>query len=477
MSENVADSSNNLYNLKHQKLSTLIWNYATPAIIGTTVNALYNIIDRLFIANANLTGLVEEVGVKSGQQGLAAIGFLLPVMTIVTAFGMLIGIGSASRISLNLGKGDKDVAERIIGNALLLSITISICVSTVLYVFTDWILEQLGAREAGEDVFLYAKQFMSVFVPGAMFSTLCFSFNNMMRASGYPKKAMYTMILTMIINIILAPIFIYVLGWGMHGAALATVLAMIIGSGFVLYHFISGKNNLKLRAKYIRFNWTIEKKILSIGMSPFLVTLVSSLIMFSINKQFLSYGSALNVKAYTIVNVLVVLMIMVMTGLTQGMQPIVGYNYGAGNIKRVQETVYYVVKVGIVIGVLGFIIGHLLPFLIIKPFHAPFDLAQEAQRGLEYVTFSAPLIGFQIVTSSFFQCIGMVKQSILLTLTRQLIFFIPALYILPRFWGLTGIWLAFPASDIAATVITGAVFVWQMKKFNQLIEKNNSTVI
>ena len=477
MGENIADSSNNLYNLKHQKLSTLIWNYATPAIIGTTVNALYNIIDRLFIANANLTGLVEEVGEKSGQQGLAAIGFLLPVMTVVTAFGMLIGIGSASRISLNLGKGNKDIAEKIIGNALLLSISISICVSLVLFFSTDWILEQLGAREAGEDVFIYAKQFMSVFVPGAMFSTLCFSFNNMMRASGYPKKAMYTMILTMVINIILAPIFIYVLDWGMRGAALATVLAMVIGSGFVMYHFISGKNNLKLRAKYVRPNWMIEKQILSIGLSPFLVTLVSSIIILSINKQFLFYGSALHVKAYTIVNILVILMIMIITGLTQGMQPIVGYNYGAGNIQRVKETVYYVVKVGVIIGVIGFIVGHALPFLIIKPFHAPLKLAKEAQRGLEYITFAAPFIGFQIVTSSFFQCIGMVKQSIFLTLTRQLIFFIPALYILPQFWGLTGIWLAFPTADIAATLITGTVFIWQMKKFNQIIKQNNSTEI
>lgn len=446
--------SSNLYNLEHKKVSSLIWDYGVPAIVGTTVNALYNITDRVFIGHA--PGITES--------GMTAIGMLLPIMAIITAFGMFVGIGSASRISLHLGQGDKKTAEKILGNALLLSVLISVVVAGTLIIFNEQILHFLKASERTEK---FAREFMSIYLPGSIFSTVCFSFNNMMRASGYPKKAMYTMIITVVINVILAPIFIFVFGWGMKGAALATVCAMFVGTVFVLQHFLTGKNNLKLRFKNIRLNKTIVILILSIGLSPFLIQLVSSALIFKLNMSLQHYGGEITVSAYTIVNALLLLIVMIITGLTQGMQPIIGYNYGAGNIDRVKETVLYVIKVGIGIGCVGFLIGHFFPFLVIDPFNPSPELEEIATKALKYVTLAMPLIAVQIVIASFFQCLGMVKKAILLSMTRQLFAFLPALFILPYFYGLKGVWLAFPTGDIVAFFVTFIVFYNQLKIFKK----------
>ena len=448
-----------IHDLESKKMSSLIWQYALPAIIGTSVNALYNIVDRYFIGNApNLS-----------DNAMTAIGLALPIMTIITAIGMLVGAGSASRISIFMGQGDKKSAEKILGNALLLQISITVPVVIFLMIFLTPILNKLGA--SGE-TFYYAHEFLIFLLPGCILSTIMFGFNNMMRASGYPEKAMYTMILTVVINVILAPLFIYVFEWGMMGAALATIISMFVGMCFVLQHFLNRTSNLSLKTENIRFEWRIVKSILGIGMSPFLIQLVASTVSFTIIHQLQQYGGETAVAAYTIMNTLVMLVIMVITGLTQGMQPIVGYNYGAKNMGRVKEALLYTIKVGIIFGAIGFVIGVFIPDLIVKPFNPQEALAIASSKALKITTLMLPLVGFQIVVTSFFQSLGMVKKSIFLSLSRQLLFFIPGLIFLPQIWGLNGVWSAFPISDFLATVITGILFTLQLKYFKQE-EANN----
>lgn len=451
-----------IHDLENKKMSSLIWQYALPAIIGTSVNALYNIIDRYFIGNAP----------DLGDDAMTAIGIALPIMTVITAIGMLVGAGSASRISIYMGQGDKKSAEKILGNALLLQVTISVAVTAILLIFLTPILEMLGATDK---VFDYTYEFLIFLLPGSVLSTICFGFNNMMRASGYPEKAMYTMLLTVIINIVLAPLFIYVFKWGMMGAALATVIAMFVGMCFVLQHFLNRTSNLSLKPENVKFEKTIVKAILSIGMSPFLIQLVASTVAFVIIHQLQDYGGKTAVAAYTIMNTLVMLVIMLITGLTQGMQPIVGYNFGAKKMHRVKEALIYTIKVGVVFGIVGLIIGVFIPDLIVRPFNPKEDLAVAASGALKITTIMLPLVGFQIVVTSFFQSLGMVKKSIFLSLSRQLLFFIPGLLILPHFWGLAGVWYSFPLSDFLATVTTGILFLLQLQAFKKMDAENKLT--
>lgn len=448
-----------IYDLENKDIGKLVWQYSLPAIIGTSVNALYNIIDRYFIGNAP----------ELGDDAMSAIGIALPIMTLITAVGMLIGAGSASRISIFMGQRDKNSAEKILGNALLLQICITTATFTGLLIFLDPILTLLGATGA---TYHYTREFLIFLLPGSLFSTICFGFNNMMRASGYPERAMYTMLITVLINIILAPLFIYVFKWGMMGAALATVIAMFVGMIFVLYHFMNRRSNLRLKKENIRFDGKIVKAILSIGMSPFLIQLVASLVTFAIIHQLQHYGGDTAVAAYTIMNTLVMLVIMVITGLTQGMQPIVGYNFGAKNMKRVKEALIYTIKVGVVFGIVGLVIGVFIPDLIVKPFNPKPNLAAAAAQSLNITTIMLPLVGFQIVVTSFFQSLGMVKKSIFLSLSRQLLFLIPAVYVLPELFGLNGVWYSFPTSDFLATLTTGILFVLQLKTFNKMEEED-----
>ena len=453
-----------IHDLENKKMSSLIWQYALPAIIGTSVNALYNIIDRFFIGNAP----------DLGDDAMTAIGIALPIMTVITAIGMLVGAGSASRISIFMGQGDKKSAEKILGNALLLQVTLSITVSALLLIFLSPIIDKLGATGR---VFDYTHQFLTFLLPGSILSTVCFGFNNMMRASGHPEKAMYTMLLTVVINIILAPLFIYVFKWGMMGAALATVIAMFVGMCFVLQHFLNRTSNLLLKPENVKFEKRIVKSILSIGMSPFLIQLVASSVAFVIIHQLQHYGGNTAVASYTIMNTLVMLVIMLITGLTQGMQPIVGYNFGAKKMIRVKEALVYTIKVGIIFGIVGFVVGVFIPDLIVRPFNPAEELAQASIHALKITTLMLPLVGFQIVVTSFFQSLGMVKKSIFLSLSRQLLFFIPALLIFPYFGDLDGVWYSFPFSDFLATVTTGILFILQLRAFRKIEANEKLTTI
>lgn len=449
----------NIDELENKKISKLLWQYALPAIVGTMVNALYNIIDRIYIGH----------GPDLGDHAIGGLGIVLPVMNLTAAVGMLVGAGSASRISIYLGQGDKETAEKIIGNSFLMTLILTGTLIFFLLLFLDPILMMIGATE---ETFPYAKEFLLYYLPGNIFLTMCFNFNSMMRASGYPTKAMITMLIGVVANIIIAPIFIFVLKWGIKGAAIATIISMFIGLCFVMYHFMNQNSMLRLRKKNIGINPKIVWAIVSIGLSPFFIQVASSIVVFLINNKLKAFGGNVAIEAFAIANTLVMIIIMIMVGLTQGMQPIVGYNYGAKRIQRVKETLNYTIKVGIVIGCIGLAIGLLLPEIVVLPFNPSPALAAESAKGLRIVTLMLPLVGFQIVVTNFFQCIGMAGKAIFLSLSRQFLLLLPALMILPNIFGLDGVWGSLPVSDFLATALTAILFILQIRTFKK-IEANN----
>jgi len=438
-------------------IKKLLWQYALPAIVGTMVNSLYNIIDRIFI------------GHWVSDEALSALGLVLPIMNLTAAVGMLVGAGSASRISISLGQKDKETSEKIAGTSFLMTIVLSGTVIALIYAFLEPILYFAGASEA---TYGYAHDFLVIFLPGNLFLSLCFNFNNMMRASGYPFKAMMTMVISVVANIILAPIFIKGFGWGIKGAAAATFIAMVIGFGFVMHHFLNRNSFIRLRLKNIRPNKSIILSVTSIGLSPFLMQVASSAVVFFIIGQLRryagddTYAGDMAIGAYTIANTLVMLVVMIVIGLTQGMQPIVGYNYGAKKTQRVKDTLMYTIKIGTIITCVGFILGFFFPHIFVKIFGPGEVLTAEAIDALRYIVLAFPVVGFQIVVANFFQSIGMAKKAIFLSLTRQVLFLIPLLAVLPKFFGINGIWFSLPGADLLATITTFILFIFQIKKFN-----------
>ncbi|RKS87375.1 putative MATE family efflux protein [Orbus hercynius] len=444
----------NYNDFTEQKISKLFWRYALPAIIGTTVNTLYNIIDGIFI------------GHWIGREALSAAGLILPVMTIAAAIGLLVGVGSASRISIFLGQKAQDKAERIVGSSFVLTLILSGITLTLLLIFIDPLLYVVGASEITHN---YAKQFLQIFLPGSLFLTLSFNYANMMRACGYPLKAMLIILSSVVANIILAPIFIKVLGWGMEGAALATTLAMMLSFILVMIHF-TGKNSLvRLRLKNLRLDKESIISILSIGVSPFAMQVATSVVVVFINWQLNSYAPLSHISgddaiaAYSNANRLITLFIMIVIGINQGMQPIVGYNYGAQNFDRVKETFFYAIKIATVITGVGFLLGMFIPHILVSAFTPDKDMIDLSSTALRYTTLLFVLIGFQMVTTSFFQCIGMAKISIILSLSRQVLILLPTLYILPLFLGLNGVWLATPVSDLLASLLAYLTLYWYFK--------------
>ena len=449
--------SDRILELRNAPINKLLWKYALPAIVGSTVSALYNIITRYFVGNADYLN----------DDAMSAMGLALPIMTIIAAFGMLVGAGAGSRISIFLGNEDYEKAERVIGTSLLLTIVITTVVAMSFFIFLKPLVYFLGADEG---TYQYTYDFLKYFLLGALFSNLCFSFNNMMRASGYPKKAMYTMLLTLVLNAIFAPLFIYQFRWGIEGAALAIVLSMVIGTVFVMHHFMSKNSTLRFKWDYIRFDGVITKAILSIGMSPFLMNLVSGSIIFIVIQQVKIYGSSVAVGAYTIVNVLLMLVVLILLGLTQGMQPIVGYSFGAKEILRLREALLQTIKIGVMIGVIAMIIGVFFPSAVVSFFNPSEELAVVAINAIKIVTILFPLVGFQAVVTIFFQSIGKVKHSIFLSLSRQILFLVPGLFILPNYFGIDGVWYSILMADLLATC-TAVLLLWiQLKEFRRFLK-------
>lgn len=416
----------------------LLIQYSLPAIIAMTVSSLYHIIDSIFI------------GQGVGAVAIAGLAVTFPLMNLVIAFCNLVGIGGATISSIFLGQRDMVRATETLHNVVWLCFISSICFGGLSLLFLDSILLFFGASK---DTLPYAREFMQVILLGTPVAYLFIGLNNVMRSTGYPTKAMLSSIISVIFNVILAPIFIFVLGWGIRGAALATLVSQAVGLIWVLAHFYNKNNFVHFDRRYDRLKAPIVGRIFSIGLSPFLMNACSCLVVIIINKSFIEYGGDLAVGAYGITNRVLMLFAMVAMGITQGMQPIIGYNYGARQMSRVHRTLTYGIVAATIVTSLGFVMAQLVPLQVVRLFTTDNTLIELSANGLRISCMAFCFIGSQIVISNFFQSIGKAKVSIFLSLSRQLIFLIPSLLILPGIFGINGVWASLPLSDAIAFVV------------------------
>lgn len=435
------------------KLSKLIMTYSVPSVIGTVVMSLYNIVDRIFI------------GQGVGPLAISGLTLTFPFMILLMACGMLIGAGSASRISITLGEKNLVKAEKILGNAMTLTWLISGGVSLLTLIFMDEILMLFGGTEA---TIQYAREYMQIIVPASVISAINFGFNNIMRASGFPRKAMHTMLIGAVANVILDALFIFVFDWGIRGAAFATVISYLISSAWVLNHFRLPASPIHFKKYAFKLEKDIVSSILSIGFSPFSMQVATSLVVILINSTLMQYGGDLAIGAYGIINSLLIFIVMIVLGLNQGTQPIVGYNYGAKQYDRVFKTVRISAYIATGLTSLGFILGMFFDEISVGFFTRDPELKAIASNALRISIVMFPVVGFQIVMSNFFQSIGKAKIAIFLSLTRQFIFLIPALLILPGIWQLNGAWAAMPVSDGLSAIVSAITFYVFYRNFKGL---------
>ena len=439
--------------LSTEKIGKLIWQYSIPSIVGMIVMSLYNIVDRIFI------------GQGVGALAISGLALTFPFMILLMAFGMLIGAGSSSRISITLGENNIEKAEKILGNALTLTILISGVVSILTYIFMGDLLRFFGGTE---ETIGYAEDYMRIIVPASIFSAMNFGFNNIMRATGFPRKAMYTMLISAVINVALDALFIFVFDWGIKGAAWATVIAYTTGSIWVMSHFFLPVSQIRFKKAYLKLEKEIVHAIVSIGMSPFSMQLASSMVMVIVNATLIKYGGDLAIGAYGIINSLLILVIQVVLGLNQGTQPVVGFNFGAKLYDRMFKTLKTAIIIATILTSGGFVFGLFFAEFSVSMFTSDKELIQIASNALRIAIIMFPLVGFQIVISNFFQSIGKAKISIFLSLTRQFIFLVPAILILPPLFGLNGAWAAIPTADGLAAIVAAITLVRFTKNFKRL---------
>ncbi len=442
-----------------ERIRKLLMQYSLPAIIAMTASSLYNMIDSIFIGH----------GV--GPLAISGLALTFPLMNLAAAFGSLVGVGAATLLSMRLGQRDYESAQHIIGNVLVLNLVLGVVFGAVTLLFLDPILYFFGASEA---TIGYARDFMRIILLGNVVTHMYLGLNAVLRASGHPRKAMYATINTVIINVILAPIFIYGFHWGIEGAAIATVSAQVVSLLWQLRLLSDPKQPLHFRRGIYRLKRKIVGNIIAIGMSPFLMNLAACFIVILINKGLKEYGGDLNIGAYGIVNRLAFFFVMVVMGLNQGMQPIAGYNFGARQYDRVLRVLKLTTLGGVCVTTCGFLLGELAPHLAVSAFTTDPELVRLAADGMRIVFISFPIVGFQMVTTNFFQSIGMAGTAIFLSLTRQLLFLIPGLLILPRLFdlhtqwdGSWGVWCAIPMADLLAAVVAALMLSYQLRKFRK----------
>jgi putative MATE family efflux protein len=450
---------NNTKLLGEEKVLKLLLKFSIPAIIGMLVNALYNVVDRIFIGRG-----VDALGIAG-----TTIGF--PIMLVIMGFAMLIGIGANSLVSIRLGEKKKDDAELIMGNAFILLVLVSAVISILGLIFLTPLLKVFGASET---VLPYAKEYLRIILLGTVFQSVGFGMNNFIRSEGNPKIAMMTMLIGAILNTILDPLFIFVFKWGMSGAALATIISQAASAAWVLYHFLSGKGTLRLRKKYFKLQMNTVVKIAAIGAAPFAMQMAASLQNVILNKSLVNYGGDVAVSGMGIVMSIMTLMIMPLFGINQGVQPIIGYNYGAKKYDRVKEALKLGIIAATIIVCVGFLAIRLFPSQFVSMFNKnDAGLIEFATHALKVFTIFLPIIGFQIIASNYFQAVGKPKQASILSLSRQVLLLIPALLIFPRFFGINGVLAAGPFSDIMSSLITGT---WLFFELRHLDNKHAETL-
>ena len=470
---------NNTVSLGTDSLGKLLARYAIPAIIAMASSSLYHIIDSIFIGH----------GV--GGFAISGMAITLPIMNISAAFGAMVGVGAAARISIRLGEGNKRAAEQILGNAVMLNMVLGISIMLIFLIFLDPILLFFSGGDAGEETLQYAREFMRVIMFGNIITHLYLGLNEQLRASGYPRKAMYIMILSMVVCTILNPLFIFGFGWGVQGSAFATVISQTICLLIQIHHYTSKSSFLRFKRESFRFKRSIIINIVSIGMAPFILNVCASLVTRFMNTVLLQYGGTgaddviqaatfdgnvgdVYVGAYGIMNRVILLFIMVANGFNQGMQPIVGYNYGAKQYGRVLKTLKYTAICATCVTTFAFAIGMLFPqyvaALFVEGGNSAADQAmiKVVEQGLSIAMIMFPLVGFQIVAGGFFQYIGRAPMAMLLSATRQLLFLLPLLLTLTPKFGAVGAWMSMPIADSASVLVATTLLIIQVRKLKRM---------
>lgn len=450
----MADTTSPL-SLETQSIGKLLMQYSIPAVIAATVTSLYNIVDSIFI------------GRGVGALAISGLAITFPLMNLVVAFCTLIAAGGATISSIFLGQKNSDKATDTVNNVMTLCIIHSVLFGGLTLLFLDQILMFFGATES---TISYARDFMQIILFATPITFVLIGLNNLMRSTGYPKKAMISALLSVLVNVVLAPIFIFVLNWGIRGAAFATVVGQTIALIWVMAHFLSKSSYIRFQKGNKWLDGNICKRMYAIGLSPFLMNVCACVVVIFINKALLEYGGDLGdyaVGAYGILNRTAMLFVMVVFGVTQGMQPILGYNYGANHWERVKKTLSIGIVVGVAITTIGWIACEVFPHHISNLFTSDNTLKEIANNGFRIFFMFFFIVGGQIVIQNFFQSIGKPKISIFLSLTRQLIFLVPFLIVLPQYMGVNGVWTSVAAADILAVIVTLFTLWIQMRKLNR----------
>ncbi len=442
-----------------QPVGKLLLQYAMPAIIAMVASSLYNIIDRAFI------------GQVVGPLAISGLAITFPFMNLSGAFGAAVGVGASTAISVKLGQKDYRTAEELLGNTVTLNLIIGFCFAVICLVFLDPILYFFGASK---DTIPYARSFMQVILCGNMISHMYFGMNAVLRAASKPRQAMSATIFTVVMNILLDVVFILVMKWGIRGAAFATVISQSLALVYQMRLFTNKNELLHLKRGIYGLKARLVKNIVAIGISPFLMNLCACLIIIFINNQLVRYGGDLMVGAYGIASAISTVFIMIIIGVNQGMQPIAGYNYGAQKIDRLLRVFKLAMITATVIMSVGWLIAMLIPHLLARIFTSDPVLIKMAMGAIRINMLVFFIVGFQMVVTNFFQCIGKVKISIFLSLSRQLLFLLPLLYVFPLLFGVDGVWYALPTSDFIAAAVAAVIMVSYMRKFKQQIKQSNN---
>ncbi len=445
-----------------ENVGRLLKQYALPAIIAQTAASLYNMVDSIFI------------GQGVGPLAISGLAVTFPLMNLSTAFGTLVGAGAATMISVYLGQKHYGAASKVLGNVVSLNIIISLLFMAVSLIFLDPILYFFGASE---NTLPYAREYIRIILIGNVITHLYFGLNAAMRSSGNPKKAMGLTIFTVIFNAILDPIFIFWLDMGIKGAAWATVIAQTAAMFVVLHHFNDKSRPFHFKKGIVRLDRKVAAASLKIGMGPFLMNAAACIVTLFINQQLREYSGDLGIGAYGICNRLGFMFVMICMGLNQGMQPIAGYNYGARQYSRVREVFWKTVKMAVVIMALCFICGMFFPRAAVSIFTHDEELLSIATKAFRIMTLVFPIVGFQMISTNFFQSLGMVKKSVILSLSRQILFLLPLLYSLPLWMGAEGVWWSFPISDVLATLLTIYMLRRLFRKFSRLKDGEEPSIL
>ena len=427
--------------LETKKISTLLKEYAVPGIIAMTASSLYNMVDSIYI------GHIKDVGALA----ISGLAVTFPVMNLGTAIGTLVGVGASTLTSMLLGQKNYITANKVLPNVVTLNVVLGALFSVLVLAFLKPVLYFFGASDA---IYPFARDYMVIILAGFIISHLYFGLNALIRATGNPRLAMGLTLFTVISNAVLDPLFIFVLGLGVKGAAIATVLCQTISLIYSLVYFSSGKNVIHFGRRIFGFSAKIARTSLGIGLGPFLMNAAACLVSMFINQQLRKYGGDLAIGAYGIINRVSFLFLMVVMGINQGMQPIASYNFGAGKGRRVKEVYWLSVFWATMVTTAGFFVFELFPGAAVSMFTNDAELKGLAVHGMRLMNFTFPIIGFQIISTNLFQCLGMVRKSVFLSLSRQLIFLLPALYLLPLAFDIEGVWLSYPVSDVFAFTCT-----------------------